>query len=442
MKKKKRMKNTTAIAYGAGSMGKDLALGVIGSYLLIFYTDILGISATAAGIILVAAKIWDAINDPMMGAMVDRTNSRWGRFRPYILFVPAPLAFFSALCFLAPDWSYAGKVAYAAITYTITGMLFTAYDVPLWGMVPSITGSREESNKCISAARFFTSIGMFLAMTFAYPMIEKLGGGTAKEQLKAGYPRFMLVIGVMSVVFAWITFAVTKEQSHGEEQPSGNVFKGFLEVIKEKNVRILFITMTLHAVAMIVPNVIGTYYAIYYWGRPDMVAAYFAVISIAGLATAPITGLLLKNAAPKTLTLTALAICLCLSVAAFFVPSGSIAISLSLFGIFGLVMPVPMVTVTALLVAEGNQLYQKTGSRKDGVLFSLNSFAIKCGTALAGGLVSAVLAMTHYRADEMLQKQSVLTGIHLCRTVMIAAVYVLALVTVGQFQVKEEKQVG
>lgn len=148
------MNNSKVIGYGIGSLGKDLALGVIGSYLLIFYTDILGISAAAAGAILVLTKIWDAVNDPIMGTIVDKTNTKWGRFRPYVLFVPIPLAVFSALCFVAPDFSTTGKVIYALVTYTITGMLFTAYDVPLWGMVPSITNNQNESNKCISSARF------------------------------------------------------------------------------------------------------------------------------------------------------------------------------------------------------------------------------------------------------------------------------------------------
>lgn len=434
-----KLKNKTVIAYGLGSLGKDLALGVIGSYLLIFYTDILGISAAAAGAILVFTKIWDAINDPMMGSIVDRTNTKWGRFRPYLLFVPIPLAVFSALCFIAPDWSAPAKVVWALITYTVTGMLFTAYDVPLWGMVPSITDNSNDSNKCISSARFFTSFGMFIAMTFAYPIIQAIGGGTATENLKVGYPIFMAILGVGSVIFAWITFAVTKERPHTEEKASGHVFKEFFKVIKEKNVLVLFLTMMLHAVAMIVPNVVGTYYMIYYMGQPQLIAVYFAICSIAGLATAPLTGIILKKVNPKKLTMIAMTICLSLSVLAFFIPSSNPVVVFTIFAVFGFVMPVPMVTITSLLVEEGHEIYRKTGKRKDGVLFSLNSFAIKCGTALASGIVSAMLAFTHYDGTAQVQNSSVLFGINATRTLILAAVYVIALLVLRNFTIKGEK---
>lgn len=428
MGKEMKMKTSAAIGYGLGSLGKDLALGVIGSYLLIFYTDILGISAAAAGVILVATKIWDAVNDPMMGAIVDRTNSRFGRFRPYILFVPVPLAVFSALCFVAPDWSAPAKVIYAAITYTVTGMLFTAYDVPLWGMVPSITDTPDESNRCISAARFFTSLGMFIAMTFAYPLIERLGGGTANDNLRAGYPRFMILIGILSVVFAWVAFSVTKEKPQENQAVPGKIFGGFLEIIRERNVMVLFLTMMLHAVAMIVPNVVGTYYMIYYWGRPDLIAVYFAICSVTGLATAPLTAMILKKMTARSLTLAAMGICLVLSAAAFVIPAGQIGLILTVFALFGLVMPVPMVTVTSLLVEEGHGIYRKTGVRKDGILFSLNSFAIKCGTALASAIVSVILSVTKYNAAQGVQAPAVLTGINAARTIVIAFVYLAAII--------------
>lgn len=439
MEKKMKMKTPAVIGYGLGSLGKDLALGVIGSYLLIFYTDILGISAAAAGVILVAAKIWDAINDPMMGAVADRTNSRWGRFRPYILFIPVPLAVFSALCFVAPDFSMPAKIAYAAVTYTIAGMLFTAYDVPLWGMVPSITNSQEESNKCISAARFFTSLGMFIAMTFAYPLIQKLGGGTSNENLRSGYPRFMLIIGILSVIFAWITFAVTKEKPQDTVATQGNVLKGFLEIIRERNVKVLFLVMMLHAVAMIVPNVVGTYYMIYYWGRPDLIAVYFAICSITGLATAPLSVLILKKIEAKRFTLIAMGICMLLSLSAFFIPTTQPVLIFVIFALFGLIMPVPMVTVTSLLVREGHAIYKKTGVRKDGVLFSLNSFAIKCGTALAGGIVSVVLSITRYNAATPVQSRNVLIGINATRTIIIALIYALAIVLMSRLQLNEKE---
>ena len=198
--------------------------------------------------------------------------------------------------------------------------------------------------------------------------------------------------------------------------------------------------MMLHAVVMIVPNVVGTYYMIYYMGQPQSIAIYFGICSIAGIATAPITSIALKRINAKTLTMVAMTICLGLSVAAFFVPTSSPMLLFTIFAVFGFVMPVPMVTITSLLVEEGHSIYKKTGKRKDGVLFSLNSFAIKCGTALASGIVSAVLALTHYDATAQMQNTSVLIGINATRTIILAIVYLIAIVVLRNFKIQGEEK--
>ena len=178
MNKSNEMSGAKVIGYGLGSFGKDFALGVMGSYLLLFYTDVFGVPASAAGVIFLLTKIWDAINDPMMGAIADRSPvTKRGKYRPYILFTCIPLSICCVLCFLSPDFSTGGKIAYAAITYTLTGMIFTAYDVPLWSMVPSLTNDENTKNKLIGAARTFTTIAMFLASAVAYNLVIRLGGG-------------------------------------------------------------------------------------------------------------------------------------------------------------------------------------------------------------------------------------------------------------------------
>ena len=132
--------------YGVGALGKDLANIVISSYLLVFYTNVLGISAAAGVTIMMVTKIWDAINDPMMGIVADKTKTRWGKFRPYLLFVPIPLAVCAVLTFTPVSFSYTGKLIWAAVTYTLTNTLFTCYDVPMLGMVPSLSDSPRDRN--------------------------------------------------------------------------------------------------------------------------------------------------------------------------------------------------------------------------------------------------------------------------------------------------------
>lgn len=433
------MKNSKVLGYGMGSLGKDFALGVIGSYLLVFYTDVLGITAAAAGFILVVTKIWDAINDPIMGSIVDRTNTKWGRFRPYILIVPIPLAIFSMLCFIAPDFSTTGKFIYALVTYTITGMLFTAYDVPLWGMVPSITENDNDKNKCISIGRFFTSLAMLLATSFALPLIHKLGGGSEVSNLRVGYPKFMMIIGIISIIFAWITFFSTKEKPIVENKKE-NVFKEFIGLIN-KPLLIVFIAMTLQGVVLVLPNVIGAYYVIHYIGRPDLISLYFLTCGGFGLLAPVVASISLKKISAKKLTIIAMLGGIIVSLVAYFVPNNNITLLFSMFAIFGLFSAMPMVTITSMLMEAGEYIAKTKGRRSDGVIFSLNSFAIKCGTAIASGISSIVLTVTHYNPGAFEQASSVGVGLNTTRTLIVAGLYLLVILVVTQFKIPKYEEV-
>lgn len=435
------MKNSKILGYGMGSLGKDFALGVISSYLLVFYTDVLGITAAAAGFILVVTKIWDAINDPIMGSIVDRTNSKWGRFRPYILLVPIPLAVFSVLCFVAPDFSTTGKFIYALVTYTITGMLFTAYDVPLWGMLPSITENDNDKNKCISIGRFFTSLAMLLATSFALPLIHKLGGGTEVANLKVGYPKFMIIIGVISVVFALITFISTKEKPIVENKvKSENIFKEFIGVLN-KPLLTVFIAMTLQGIVLVLPNVVGAYYVIYYIGRPDLISLYFLTCGGFGLLAPVVASISLKKISAKKLTIIAMLGGIIVSLIAYFVPSNNITLLFAMFAIFGLFSAMPMVTITSMLMETGEYIARVKGRRADGVIFSLNSFAIKCGTAVASGISSVVLTVTHYNPGAFEQAASVGVGLNATRTLIVAGLYLLVILVVSQFKIPKSEKI-
>lgn len=435
------MKSSKILGYGMGSLGKDFALGVISSYLLVFYTDVLGITAAAGGFILVVTKIWDAINDPIMGSIVDRTNTKWGRFRPYILFIPIPLAIFSMLCFVAPNFSTSGKFIYALVTYTITGMLFTAYDVPLWGMVPSIADNNDEKNKCISIGRFFTSLAMLLATSFALPLIHKLGGGSEVANLRVGYPKFMMIIGIISIVFAWITFFSTKEKPIIENNTKKeNVFKEFVGVLN-KPLLIVFIAMTLQGVVLVLPSVVGAYYVIYYLGRPELISVYFLICGGVGLLSPLIASMLLKKISAKNLTVIAMLIGAIISLIAYFIPSNNIALLFVLFATFGLFSTMPMVTITSMLMETGEYIAKQKGRRADGVIFSLNSFAIKCGTAIASGISSIVLTVTHYNPGAFEQSANVGIGLNAARTLIVAVLYLLVILVVSQFKIPKAEEV-
>lgn len=439
MNEKKDMNGLQIVGYGLGSLGKDFALGVMGSYLLLFYTDIFGVPAAAAGMIFLITKIWDAINDPMMGAIADRSPvTKRGKYRPYILFTAVPLSVFCVLCFLSPDLSTGGKIAYAAITYTITGMIFTAYDVPLWSMVQSLTNNENTKNKLISAARTFTTLAMFLASSVAYNMIIKLGGGTETADLKKGYPIFMAIIGVISVIFALITYASTKEVNTPKIPPQeANVFKGFAKVLC-KPLAMVLLAMLFCAFGMILPSVSGTFYMIYYIGRPDLIGIYMMISMGAGMITSLLAPVLLKKFSAKTLAAVSFASNIVTGIIIFVVGRGALPVLFICFGICGLATGMLMVTITTMLAQTAGYVAEKQGYRADGTCFSLNSFAIKVGQALASAAVSFLLAATGYIANQP-QSDPALMGILMSRSIIPAVVGLLGMICVLAWNINEKK---
>jgi Na+/melibiose symporter-like transporter len=340
---------------------------------------------------------------------------------------------------LSPDFSTAGKVAYAAITYTITGMIFTAYDVPLWSMVPSLTTNENTKNKLIGAARTFTTVAMFLASAIAFDAIIKLGGGEEVSNFKKGYPIFMAIIGVVSVIFALITYFSTKEVNTPDVPPQeANIFKGFVKVMCKPLIMVL-LAMVCCAFSMILPSVSGTYYMIYYLGRPDLIGAYMGICMGLGIVTSILAPVLMKKFSARTLAACAFVVQVVAGIVIYVVGKSNLAVLFVCFGAVGLTVGMLMVTITTMLTQTAGYVAERQGYRADGTCFSMNSFSIKVGQAIASAVVSFLLAATGYVAGAE-QSATALTGILLSRSVIPAIVAALGLLCVLSWNISKKER--
>ena len=426
--KEKEMGFGRVLGYGCGSITKDLCNAVVQSFLLLFWTDLLGIPAAAATIIFIVAKVWDAINDPMMGALADRMPvTKLGKYRPFVLFASIPLAILYVLLFLAPDFGTPGKIAYAAITYTLMGMAFTAYDVPLWAMVPSLTKNEKVKNMLISSNRTMTMVVMFIASGFTANLVNKLGGGDSIECQKAGYSKVMLIFAIISVIFAMITFFSTKEKYLPETKPqNANIFKDFSTVACKPLVMVL-VCMMCAAIGMTLPTAAGAYYMIYYIGDPTKIGIYMICsvsLAVIGTLLAPV---LMRKISAQKIVAAAFIIDIIVGILIFVIGHGNLMVLLVLFTIVGATVGLHMVCITSMLIETIQYIAEKKGQRADGVCFSLNSCATKIGQALANGAVSAILAITGYVANAQ-QGAAAMTGILMTRSILPAIVGVVGLV--------------
>jgi len=196
------------MSFGMAGLGQNAIYSMMLTYLMFFYTDIVGISAATIGTIFLFARVWDGINDPIMGYIVDRTNTRWGKFRPYMLFATLPMGFITILCFTAPDISMTMKVVYVAVTYILWGMSFTLSDVPLWSLCSAMTSNSEERNTLITVNRFCAQGGTLIASLGFVPLSILLGGGDTSQ----GYHNAATVIAIFSSLAMMMAFFGTRER--------------------------------------------------------------------------------------------------------------------------------------------------------------------------------------------------------------------------------------
>ena len=214
-------------SYGLGAVGKDMVYMLSASYVLYYYQDILGVSAIAMGIILMAARIFDAFNDPIMGVIVAKTKTKWGKFRPWLMIGTLLNAIILYFMFAAPPaLDGAGLVAYAAATYILWGVTYTMMDIPYWSMIPAFTEGGKERENLTTLARSCAGVGSALITIITMICVPMLG----KNDERVGFKWFALIIAILFVVFISITCFNIKEKSTVDvESPSvGQMFKALI----------------------------------------------------------------------------------------------------------------------------------------------------------------------------------------------------------------------
>ena len=258
------------VSYGLGAVGKDMVYMLSASYILYYYQDILGVSAIAMGIILMAARVFDAFNDPVMGVLVAKTKTKWGKFRPWLLIGTILNAFVLYFMFAAPPaLNGSGLVAYAAATYIIWGVTYTMMDIPYWSMIPAFTEGGKEREGLTTLARSCAGVGSAVITIITMKCVYLLGQGD--ERL--GFRWFALIVAVIFVLFILCTCLNIKEKSTVDvDSPSvGQMFKA---LIQNDQAMAVVITIVLINCAIYITSNLVIYFFKYDFGGENWYDAY------------------------------------------------------------------------------------------------------------------------------------------------------------------------
>lgn len=432
-----------------GYAGGDFACGsfflLFSFYGLYFYTDVFGIAPAAVGIIFLIARLWDAINDPIMGIIADRTRSRWGRFRPYLLWMAIPFAVTGIACFVVPEWGLGAKVAYAAVTYTLFGMVYTAVNLPYSGLMGVISPDSLERTK-LAQFRFIGAYsgGLFIALAFT-PLVATLGNGSEQT----GYFLAASLVAVIAALLLATTFLTTRERLKPIDRESPRVLADLKDLLANRAVLVLFSSSVLYFVGIALHLASVPFYFKYYvrdshslfgWmlSADSMIGLYFSVSSvfllIGVLATSRVARKFGKiNAYIVLLTLGGL-----FWGAQYFVPAANVSTLFALEAAGALVLGPLDALAFAMFADVVDHSEWKTGRRATGLVMAVASFGRKAGWAVGGALAGFMLAWYGYVPNEA-QSTGTTNGIRLMLTWIPAVTCLVASAVLLFYPLSERK---
>ena len=394
------------IAYGFGDMSSSMFWKIFSYYLPFFYSNIFGLSLIDAGVLVLVTRIWDAVSDPMMGIIADRTNTKWGKYRPFLLWVAPLFSICGILLFTTPDWNYGAKLIWAYVTYIMMMTVYTGINVPYGAMLGVMTDDSNEKTVFSSFRMFFAYGGSFLALFLWEPLTNMMGGYNTKE----GWFWGMVVIASACFVMFILCFLLTREHLKTISTVSvGDDFKSLLSnkpwwlLIGAALCSNLFNTVRGATVAYFFLDIIGTEVYMSFFGLAFLFYAglFLGIGEVSNMVGVALCVPIANKLGKKTTFIFVNAALVVLSIAFFFVPCTpggfwTMLILQTVISVFTGIMS-PLIWSMYADVSDYAELKFKTAST--GLIFSSSSMAQKFGGAIGGAAVLWLLDGFGYITD-------------------------------------------
>mgnify|MGYP005989666895 CR=1 FL=1 len=422
------------VGYACGDVASNFYWRVFDVFLFIFYTDVFGISAVAVGTMMLVTRLIDAFSDPLMGALADRTNTKWGKFRPYLLWGIIPIAAAGVLTFTVPDTSDAGKLAWAYGTYIFMMLAYTFINVPYGALMGVITSDTTQRTTLTS----FRFIGAFsggtLVAYFTPELVNYLGQGN--EQL--GWQLTMSLYGLAAACLFFITFVTTKERISPPVNQKTPIWQDIKDLTNNKPWIVLFSVALIIMMTITLRGSSGTFYLKYYVGREELIGAFSMAYMLALMTGAAITPLLVKFIDKKRLLLMLMLGVTLLSILFYFVPRNNVPLIFAVQILIGLCLGPKSPLVFSMYADTADYSEWKTGRRATAMIFSAAAFAQKLGGALAGAMMGYLLGALGYVANQT-QNAGSEQGIVLLMTLIPAVFAFISVFFIWRYPLGQEK---
>lgn len=445
------------IGYGLGDMSSSMFWKLFGAYLMLFYTDVFGISAAVVGTMFAVTRVWDSFFDPVVGAFADRTSSRWGRFRPYLLFLAVPFGLIGVITFLTPPFDNTGKIIYAYVTYALMMMVYSAINVPYASLLGVMSPDPSHRNTLATYRMTFAYLGSFIALLLFMPLVNAFGGGDVNGPTRLWFtaPQFgwfmaVVVIAAICVVLFLACFALTKERVEPIKHEKTSLKTDFRDLVHNKPWWILLGAGVSSLVFNSIRDGATVYYFKYYvdetavgnisiLGLPFVLSGIYLGVGQAANIVGVILAAPVSNRIGKRNTfISSMALATVLSVIFFWLNKDQ----LYLIFVFQILISICAGSIFPLLwsmyadCADYSEL--RTGNRATGLIFSSSSMSQKFGWAFGSAITGWMLAQFGFKANAV-QSAETIQGIKMFLSILPAVGALLSLVFIYFYPLSESK---
>lgn len=387
------------LSFGLAGLGQNMVYNYTTAYIMVFYTDVVKLLPVAVGTLMLIARVFDAVNDPIMGTIIDKTHTKKGKLIPYLKVIPVPMAVFTLLVFFVPDMSYTMRLVYAYVSFILWDLMYTVSDVPYWGLSVAITSDPNERLKLISLARILCNVGLAISIVIPPLMISYFGGGS--------FAYFITAVAMAlsgSLLFSLVGYNA-KERTTLDKQESAPIRVLF----KNKPLMLLQLSRFLQAFRMVIATA-GLYFAKYNMNDEAAFSILGGLLIAAMILAMLVTPLLKKIFSKKQLYNYSLLLGFASHFLMFILGFENMMINYILLFVSGLSLGLNDVITYTLVGDCVDYCEYQTGLRTEGLSFSLHTFTTKLQSAFGLFWIGIILTQVGF-VENAVQSNQTLNGI-------------------------------
>ncbi|MFP4113511.1 MAG: MFS transporter [Spirochaetota bacterium] len=429
----------TKLGFGVGDLGGNLFFTVMGFYLINYLTDSFGLAAAAAGTAVAIGKVWDAVTDPAVGYLSDRTRTRWGRRRPYMAVGAVFLFLFMIAMFADPGIaSNRGRFAYALVVYCLLNTAYTLVNIPYGSLTPELTSDFDERTTLNGFRMSFAVVGTLIGAGTMLPLVDLLGGGSTAWTITGG------LMGAIMAAATTVTVITVKEQLGAPLREDDNILRSYFEVLRQKSFLTVLIPYALHMTGIAVIQASLIYYFRYIYEAEELFVLALLCLLVACLLFIPIWVRISRSVGKRRAYNVGMAI-FAVAVLAFFVFGATLPVwfAFLIFTFAGVGYSTNYVMPWSLVPDAVEYDFAENGRRREGIFYGMWTFMSKLGQAFGLGLTGWILALFGYIEPGLVgidpvQPQSAILGIRILTGPIPAFFFIAGIIVLSFYPITRE----